>query len=95
MRTPAFLQRVSAPHETRRFWLLAALGLLIPVAANLWLVFRGLPPFPLRVQLISGGITVPLWITTIWLALRFGPIVSFIVAALLLGFGLLAESFPL
>jgi len=90
MPASTFLQPVPAPHKTKRFWLLVALGLLIPVAAPLWLIFHGLRPFPLRVQFSSGAITFTLWIATIWSALRFGVIAWIIIGILFLGFGLLA-----
>ena len=90
MAASAFLQPVPAPHKTKRFWLLAALGLLIPVSASLWLIFLGLPPFPMRVQFTSGSTTLVLWIGSIWFALRFGAIAWLIIGMLFLGFGLFA-----
>jgi hypothetical protein len=90
MTSSTFLDPLPAPHKTRRFWMLVALGTLIPLAARLWLVFHGLPPFPLRVELSTGAITFALWVITIWFALRFGRIVWFIVAVFFIGFGLFA-----
>ena len=90
MPASAFLEPVPAPHKTKRFWLLVVLGIFIPLFAQLWLIFRGLPPFPLRIQLTSGTLTFALWAGMVWFGLRFGTIAWFIIGVLFFAFGLFA-----
>ncbi|HMG04028.1 MAG TPA: hypothetical protein VK581_01120 [Chthoniobacterales bacterium] len=91
MPASTFLKPVPAPSKTKRFWLLVALGLLIPLFAPLWMIFLGMPPFPLRIQLTSGTITFAVWIVLVWFALRFGVIAWSIIGILFFAFGLFAR----
>jgi hypothetical protein len=91
MAASSFFEPCSAPHKTKRFWLLVALGVFVVLTAPLVQILLGLPLFPLRVHITSGVITFVVWVSMIWLAIRFGRIVWFAIALFFLGFALFSK----
>ncbi len=90
MKASSFLQPVSAPHKTRVFWMIVALGLVPVLATPFFMRLRGFPPFPLHVQISSGAITFLLWAIASWFILRFGRVALVAVALAMLSFALWA-----
>jgi hypothetical protein len=90
MRASTVFGPFSAPHRTKHFWLVVGLLAVVVVCAPQIQALLGLPPFPRSIQISSGLLTLLTMTVAVWFAFRFGRIGWFIVAILMLAFGLWA-----
>ena len=63
---------------------------VVVICAPLIQALLGLPPFPRNIQIRSGIITLLTMTIMVWFAFRFGRIGWFVIAMLMLAFGLWA-----
>ena len=93
MSTPHPFGPFRAPHKTKRFWTLVV-GIIIAVVlvAPLVQALLGIPQFSWHTRLVSGGITLLVFVPAAWLALRFGVIAWLALAAAVVIFAVWAQS---